>query len=81
MRTIDATAEVALETWAAVASRDLLNAYTVAAMLAGISTRGYGTVLEPAGATLGDASSSTSRSAVSRRDQRRPCRVPVAGAG
>ena len=67
VRTADGTAEVALETWAALASRDLLSEHTVASMLAGVSTRGYATVLEPAGATLAEATSSTSRSAVSRR--------------
>lgn len=67
VRTADGTAEVPLETWAAVASRDLLCEHTVAAMLAGVSTRRYATVLEPAGATVIEATSSTSRSAVSRR--------------
>ena len=67
VRTADGTAEVTLETWAAVASRDLLCEHTVAAMLAGVSTRGYATVLEPAGRAVTEAASSTSRSAVSRR--------------
>jgi putative transposase len=44
-----------------------LSEHTVASMLAGVSTRGYATVLEPAGAAVTEASSSTSRSAVSRR--------------
>lgn len=67
VRTADGTAEVLLETWAAVASRDLLCEHTVAAMLAGVSTRGYAGLLEPAGAAVSEATSSTSRSAVSRR--------------
>jgi putative transposase len=67
VRSVDGTAEVALAAWAAVASRDLLSEHTVASMLAGVSTRGYATVLEPAGAAVTEASSSTSRSAVSRR--------------
>lgn len=67
VRTSDGTAEVPLATWATVASRDLLCEHTVASMLAGVSTRGYATVLEPAGATVAEATSSTSRSAVSRR--------------
>lgn len=67
VRSVDGTAEVALAAWAAVASRDLLSEHTVAAMLAGVSTRGYATVLEPAGARVAEATSSTSRSAVSRR--------------
>ena len=49
MRTIDGTTEVALETWAALARRDLLSEHTAASMLAGVSTRGYATVLEPDG--------------------------------
>lgn len=67
VRSVDGTAEVPLAAWAAIASRDLLNEHTVAAMLAGVSTRGYATVLEPAGAAVTEATSSTSRSAVSRR--------------
>jgi transposase-like protein len=67
VRTADGTAEVPLATWAAVAGRDLLNAHTVASMLTGVSTRGYETVLEPAGDRIRAASHSTSHSAVSRR--------------
>lgn len=67
VRTADGKAEVALETWAAVASRDLLDAHTVAAMLANVSTRNYAGVLEPVGPDVEAASSSTSRSAVCRR--------------
>lgn len=67
VRSVDGTVEVPLETWAAVASRDLLCEHTVASMLAGVSTRAYATVLEPAGPQVADATSSTSRSAVSRR--------------
>ncbi|MGI8793620.1 MAG: IS256 family transposase [Acidimicrobiales bacterium] len=67
VRSVDGTGEVPLATWAAVASRDLLCEHTVASMLAGVSTRGYATVLEPAGVAVTEATSSTSRSAVSRR--------------
>ena len=53
VRTVDGIAEVPLATWAAVADRDLLNEHTVASMLSGVSTRGYDTVLEPAGQRIG----------------------------
>lgn len=67
VRAIDGTGEVPLESWSALASRDLLDAHTVASMLAGVSTRDYEQTLEPAGPTIGDTSSSVSHSAVSRR--------------
>ena len=67
VRSADGTAEVSVEAWTALADRDLLNAHTVASMLAGVSTRNYDTVLEPTGQAITQASSSTSHSAVSRR--------------
>lgn len=67
IRSADGAAEVPLEVWAELSSRDLLDEHTVASMLAGISTRGYAGTLEPVGETIGDASSSTSHSAASRR--------------
>jgi transposase-like protein len=67
VRRADGTGEVPLEAWAALSSRDLLNAHTVASMLTGVSSRHYATTLEPAGESIGEASSSTSHSAVSRR--------------
>lgn len=60
-------AEVHLESYDTFASADLLTAHTVAAMMAGLSTRRYDQALEPMGAQVAEASSSTSRSAVSRR--------------
>lgn len=59
--------EATLATWDALGRVDLLAEHTVAAMLAGVSTRSYETVLEPAGPVVEAASSSTSKSAVSRR--------------
>lgn len=59
--------EVVLKTWDALGRVDLLAEHTVAAMLAGVSTRAYETVLEPVGPVVEAASSSTSKSAVSRR--------------
>lgn len=67
VRTADGSAEVPVETWNALADRDLLNEHAVTSMLAGVSTRNYDTVLEPVGASIDDAASSTSHSAVSRR--------------
>lgn len=59
--------EVHLESYDTFASADLLTAHTVAAMMAGLSTRRYAHSLEPVGAEVEEKSSSTSRSSVSRR--------------
>lgn len=59
--------ELHLESYDTFASADLLTAHTVAAMLAGLSTRRYEQALEPVGAEVAETSSSTSRSSVSRR--------------
>ena len=67
VRATDGSGEVALEVWAEISSRDLLNAHTVASMLAGVSTRNYPAVLEAVGDSIDEASHSTSHSAVSRR--------------
>jgi putative transposase len=67
VRSADGTAEVPLDVWAALSSRDLLDAHTVASMLTGVSTRNYAGTLEPAGESIDEASSATSHSAVSRR--------------
>ncbi len=55
---------IAYDTFAAV---DLMADHMVASMLAGLSTRRYGTGLEPVGETVEAVSSGTSRSSVSRR--------------
>ena len=67
VRALDASGEITLETWAALAGRDLLDRHTLVSMLAGVSTRAYQTALEPVGPTVEDAETSTSKSAVSRR--------------
>lgn len=67
VRAADASGEIPLETWAALASRELLDRHTLVSMLAGVSTRAYSSVLEPAGPSVDEASSATSKSAVSRR--------------
>lgn len=59
--------ELHLESYETFASADLLTAHTVAAMLAGLSTRRYEQALEPVGAEVAETASSTSRSSVSRR--------------
>jgi transposase-like protein len=67
IRATDGSGEIPMETWAAVASRDLLDRHTLISMLTGVSTRAYETVLEPAGPEIDQTSSATSKSAVSRR--------------
>ena len=59
--------EVILESYATFAGADLLADGIVARMLAGISTRRYPVALEPVGAAVEQAATSTSKSAVSRR--------------
>lgn len=66
VRSVDG-GEIGLETWAAITDRDLLGEHALVSMLAGVSTRVYGSVLEPVGATVEASSSSTSKSSVSRR--------------
>jgi transposase-like protein len=67
VRASDGSREIPLETWAAVASRELLDRHTLISMLTGVSTRTYSAVLEPAGPKVDQVSSATSKSAVSRR--------------
>jgi putative transposase len=59
--------EAHLESYDTFASTDLLTAHTVAAMMAGLSTRRYQSALEPVGTEVAEKASSTSRSSVSRR--------------
>lgn len=59
--------ELHLDSYDAFASADLLTAHTVAAMMAGLSTRRYEKALEPVGTDIDARASSTSRSSVSRR--------------
>jgi len=66
VRSVDG-AEVHLDSYETFASADLLTAHTVAAMMAGLSTRRYDAALEPVGAEVADKTTSTSRSSVSRR--------------
>jgi putative transposase len=60
-------AECHLESYDVFTRLDLLTEHTVAAMLAGLSTRDYAAGLEPVGAEVQAGAGSTSSSAVSRR--------------
>jgi hypothetical protein len=59
--------EIALATWAAFASDDLLTQVVMERMLAGVATRRHADVAEPIGAELEARQRATGRSAVSRR--------------
>ena len=65
-RSTDGT-EIALDTWAAFSSDDLLDQVVLERMLAGVATRRHADVAEPIGEGLEARSSAMSRSAVSRR--------------
>jgi hypothetical protein len=67
VRTADGTRELALPTWQAFAGSELLDQLALERMLAKLSTRHYQAGLEPVGSRAEQASSGTSRSAVSRR--------------
>ena len=67
VRSADGAAELPLATWQSFASTELLDKLTVERMLAKLSTRRYHHGLEPVGTQVAQASSGTSRSAVSRR--------------
>ncbi len=67
VRTADDRAEATLSSYTVARATDLLTEHTVAAMLAGLSTRRYHVALEPVGEAAVQRSSSTSRSSVSRR--------------
>ncbi|HEV2368893.1 MAG TPA: IS256 family transposase [Acidimicrobiales bacterium] len=67
VRSADRTSEVALSTYDCFASTELLGRMAMEKMLAKISTRRYGSGLEPVGVAVEARSRGTSRSAVSRR--------------
>ena len=67
VRSADGTAELSLPTWQAFSSTELLDQLALERMLAKLSTRRYRVGLEPVGSRADQASSGTSRSAVSRR--------------
>jgi putative transposase len=67
VRSADGTAELALPTWQAFASTELLDQLALERMLAKLSTRRYQAGLEPVGAAVEQTATGTSKSAVSRR--------------
>jgi putative transposase len=67
VRTADGTGEVAVPTYQAFAATELLDQLAVERMLAKLSCRRYPAGLEPVGTQVVQASSGTSKSAVSRR--------------
>jgi putative transposase len=67
VRTADGTGELPVPTYQAFAATDLLDQLAVERMLAKLSTRRYQAGLEPVGTQVVQASSGTSKSAVSRR--------------
>jgi putative transposase len=67
VRAADGTGEVAVPAYQAFASTELLDQLAVERMLAKLSTRRYRVGLEPVGTQVAQASSGTSKSAVSRR--------------
>jgi putative transposase len=67
VRAADGTAELPLPTWAAFAPTGLLDQLTLERVLAKLSTRRYPVGLEPVGSRVEQASTGTSKSAVSRR--------------
>jgi putative transposase len=67
VRTADGAGEVAVPTYQVFAAAELLEQLAVEKMLAKLSTRRYRVGLEPVGTQVTQASSGTSKSAVSRR--------------
>jgi putative transposase len=67
VRTADGARELPLPTWAAFSGSELLHQLALERMLAKLSTRRYQAGLEPVGSRAEQASSGTSKSAVSRR--------------
>jgi putative transposase len=67
VRSADGAYELALPTWQAFASTELLDQLALERMLAKLSTRRYRIGLEPVGSAAEQAATGTSKSAVSRR--------------
>jgi putative transposase len=67
VRTADSTREVAVPTYQAFASTELLDQLTLERMLAKLSTRRYQAGLEPVGTGVESTAMGTSKSAISRR--------------
>jgi putative transposase len=67
MRATDGSGELPVPSYELFTSTEVLGRMAMAKMLAGISTRGWQSGLEPVGAVVEHAATSTSKSAVSRR--------------
>jgi putative transposase len=67
VRTADSAAELPLPTWQVFSSTELLDQLALERMLAKLSCRRYRVGLEPVGSRADQASSGTSKSAISRR--------------
>jgi putative transposase len=67
VRTADGACELPVPTWEAFTGSELLDQLAVERMLAKLSTRRYQAGLEPVGTQVAQASTGTSKSAVSRR--------------
>jgi putative transposase len=67
VRAADGSGELHLPSYDLFSGTEVLGKMTLERMLAGLSSRRYGTGLEPAGAAVDDVASATSKSAVSRR--------------
>jgi transposase-like protein len=67
VRTVDSSGEVAVPAYELFSSTELLGGMALERMLAGVSTRRYPVALEPVGQQVSEGSTSTSKSAVSRK--------------
>lgn len=67
VRAVDGSGELAVPTYEALGSAEILGQLAMSKMLAGLSTRRYPVGLEPVGAQVEQTATGTSRSAISRR--------------
>ena len=67
MRAVDGAGELPIPSYELFSSTEVLGRMAMGKMLAGISTRGWQAGLEPVGAEVEQAATSTSKSAISRR--------------
>lgn len=67
VRSVDGGGEVGVPSYEVFTGTEVLGRMALERMLAGISTRNYGTALEPVGRSVREAATGTSKSAISRR--------------
>ncbi len=67
VRAVDGSGELAIASYGLFSSTEILGKMAMEKMLAGLSTRRYPVGLEPVGERVGETSSATSKSAVSRK--------------